>query len=295
MSSLIGPGFSRPFLFTSDMKPDWRLIRSATFSGAENMARDEALLESVAGGRSLPVLRLYRWSPATVTLGYAQRGPDVVNLDSCRKLGLDVVRRCTGGRAVLHDREMTYAVVSQSRTAVFPGGILPNYQVIARVLQQTLASLGLDVQLAGERSRGAAGSGAEKSACFTAPGQFELLYQGHKLAGCAQKRQGDSFLQHGSVPVTVDPGQLFLALNTRTQQNAQVGAGLLMKHVGWLNRWLAEPVKVERVEETFIERFAELLSVNLIDDQLTERERLRVAELIERRYGNPEWNLLGLG
>lgn len=285
---------SRPFLFELAMRTDWRLIKSATFSGAENMAIDEVLLESVVAGRSLPVLRLYRWSPAAVSLGYGQRGSDVVNLSACRGLGLEVVRRCTGGRAVLHDREMTYAVVSRELTSVFPGGILNNYQVIARVLQQTMARLGLEVQLASERSRGVVGSGAEKSACFAAPGQFELLYQGHKLAGCAQKRLGECFLQHGSVPLDIDPDLLFQALNTRPGQIPSVGAERLMRHVGWLNRWLPDPVTIEQVETVFIETFAELLQVNFIDDQLTVTEQQRVSELREQRYANPGWNQLGL-
>jgi len=293
-SCCFGPGLSRPFLFEWYMKTDWRLIKSEALTGAENMAQDEALLESVVNGSSLPVLRLYRWSPATVTLGYGQRGSDVVNLSACKELGLDVVRRCTGGRAVLHDHEMTYAVMSHDQSSVFPGGVLNNYQVIARVLQQTLAQIGLDVQLSMERSHGLEGGGAERSACFTAPGQFELVYQGHKLAGCAQKRYGGSFLHHGSVPLVIDLVQLFQALNTRPGLDPSTGANLLMRHVGWLNRWLSVPVTLEQLETAFIETCADLLQVDFIDDQLTAAEQLRVSELCELRYANPEWNQLGL-
>lgn len=276
------------------MSTDWRLIRSAASSGAANMAEDEALLEAVVAGRSRPVLRLYRWQPATVSLGYGQRGPGVVNLAACRQLGIDVVRRCTGGRAVLHAQEMTYAVVSRERTAVFPGGILDNYQVIARVLQQTLAELGLAVDLARERSRGLTGDGAERSACFTAPGQFELLYQGHKLAGCAQKRLGDCFLQHGSVPLVIDPVQLFMALNTRPEVSPADGAERLRKHVGWLNRWLDPSVTIEQLEEAFIRQFARLLKIDFYPDRLTASEHQRAAQLRDQRYANPAWTLQGL-
>jgi len=272
----------------------WRLIRSGSLTGAENMARDEALLESVAAGDSGPVLRLYRWSPATVTLGYGQRGRTVVNLDACRGLGLDVVRRCTGGRAVLHDLEMTYAVISQEQNTVFPGGILNNYQVIARILQQTLVQLGLRVQLAAERSRGLDGDGAERSACFTAPGQFELLYDGRKLAGCAQKRFRNCFLQHGSIPLSLDLERLFMALNTNPAVPVTRGVRLLTDHVGWINRWRKDPVTLDQLEQQFVEQFSNLKQVAFIEDQLTAKELRRSVDLRERQYSNAEWNFRGL-
>lgn len=258
------------------------------------MAIDEALLAAVVNGSSLPVLRLYRWRPAAVSLGYAQRGAEVVNLAACGDLGYDVVRRCTGGRAVLHDQEMTYAVISPNRSSIFPGGILNNYQVVAHVLQQTLAGFGLQAQLVRERSRGLAGCGAEKSACFTAPGQFELVHHGFKLAGCAQKRLGDGFLQHGSVPLVIDTLKLFLALNTRPELDPATGAGLLDKQVGWINRWLDQPVAVSQLEESFIRWFSQLCRIHFLEDQLTTAEQQHAAQLLEQRYANPAWNLQGL-
>ena len=134
------------------MHQDWRLIRSPALPGAMNMAFDEALLESVAAGRSGPVLRLYRWDPPAVSLGYGQ-SLQRVNLPACRELGLDVVRRLTGGRAVLHHREVTYAVIAPERTAFFPGGVLDNYRVIAGVLLQALQTLGLTAEIVGRAGR----------------------------------------------------------------------------------------------------------------------------------------------
>jgi lipoyl(octanoyl) transferase len=276
------------------MRAEWRLIWSGALTGAENMAQDEALLESVVAGQSGPVLRIYRWAPATVTLGYGQRGGEVVNLDACRNLGLDVVRRCTGGRAVLHDQELTYAVVSRDVSTVFPGGILKNYRVIAQVLQQTMEYLGLDVTLAPDRSRGLGGGGAENSACFTAPGQFELLYKGCKLAGCAQKRLGDSFLQHGSVPLHIELDKLYLALNNNPDAGVDAGVSMLAKHVGWINRWLAAPVTIDRLEQIFVQQFRALLGVDFFEDQLSDQEQERSAELIRQRYSHPHWTLRGL-
>lgn len=272
-------------------RPKWRLIRSGPSTGACNMALDEALLESVAAGRSLPILRLYGWSPPTVTLGYFQRAEAAVNLEVCRTMGLDVVRRITGGRAVLHDREVTYSVISPERTALFPGGILENYRVIARVLQQTLDSFGLTTLLAPGRSRGSGGNGAQQSACFTAPATYELLHAGCKLTGSAQKRQGDAFLQHGSIPVELDPVCLFRALDTEQRLSPQAGGEVLARSVGWLNRWLPQPVTIDDVEERLLASIARQWDLCLVEEEPAAAEQERSAQLAAEKYGNASWTL----
>lgn len=275
--------------------PPWRLIRSDFLSGAENMAVDEALLEAVAQGGAGPVLRLYRWEPPTVTLGYFQRGPDVVNLDACRDLGLAVVRRCTGGRAVLHDREVTYAVVSPERSGVFPGGILENYKVIAGVLRRTLESFGLPAEMAPGRSHGAGGEGVQQSACFTAPSSYELVHQGCKVTGSAQKRCGSAFLQHGSIPVEMDLERLFLALDTRRHIGAAAGGRLLGRSIGWMNRWLESPVTVSDVEDRLVAACAEAWGIQFVESGLSAAEQERAAVLLKEKYAVPSWNLKGVG
>jgi lipoate-protein ligase A len=269
----------------------WRLIRSGPLTGARNMALDEALLESVAAGRSFPILRLYGWSPPTVTLGYFQRVESSVNLEACRSLGFDVVRRVTGGRAVLHDREVTYAVISPERSPLFPGGILDNYRVIARVLQQTLDSFGLTTILAPGRSRGSSGCGAQQSACFTAPATHELLHAGCKVTGSAQKRHGSAFLQHGSIPVELDPECLFRVMDTEQRISPPAGGLLLAQSVGWLNRWLPQPVTIAKVEERLLASIARDWNVCLVEDEPAAAEQERAAQLAVEKYGNAFWTL----
>ena len=276
-------------------KGPWRLIRQPAASGAFNMALDQALLEAVASGESGPVLRLYRWSPATVTLGYAQRGPRVVNLEACRRLGLDVVRRYSGGRAVLHDQEMTYAVIAPEPSPWFPGGLVATYQVIAGVLQETLAQLGLTTELAVGRRPGAGAQDARGSACFTAPATAELVHAGCKVTGSAQKRQKGAFLQHGSVPVDLDPVRLFEALDTMGSLDPAVGGKLLAKSIGWLNRWLPVARPVEEVEDRFVAEFAARLDVILKPDQPNCTEMARARDLVGLQYDNPAWTLAGIG
>lgn len=164
---------------------NWRLINSGFQTGAMNMALDEALLHSVARGDSLPVLRFYRWSPATVTLGYAQSVHTDLDLDVCRRAGLDVVRRSTGGRAVLHDHEVTYSVIAPLNTLIFGNSVLDCYRVISEILQKTLRQLGLPAQLVPGKLRGGH-QNATKAICFSAPSQYELVIDGRKVAGSAQ-------------------------------------------------------------------------------------------------------------
>jgi lipoate-protein ligase A len=275
--------------------PPWRLIRSDFRGGAENMAVDEALLEAVAQGRSGPVLRLYRWAPPAVTLGYSQRGAEVVNLEACRDLGLDVVRRSTGGRAVLHDGEVTYAVVSPQRSRVFPGGILENYKAIAGALLRTFEFFGLAAEMAPGRSHGAGGEGVQQSACFTAPSSHELVYRGCKVTGSAQKRQGSAFLQHGSIPVEMDLERLFFALDTRRHTSAAAGVRLLGRSIGWMNRWLERAVTVSEVEDRLVAAFAELWGIRYIESGLSAAEEGRATVLLKEKYADPAWNLQGIG
>lgn len=273
----------------------WRLIYSGCRDGAENMAIDEALLEAVAQGASGPVLRLYRWSSPTVTLGYSQRGENVVNLGACRELGVAVVRRCTGGRAVLHDREVTYAIVSPARSQLFPGGILENYKVIAGMLRRTLESFGLAAEMAPGRNHGAGGEGVQQSACFTAPSIHELIYRGRKVTGSAQKRYGSAFLQHGSVPLDMDLERLFLALDTLGRDSAAAGGRLLGRSIGWMNRWLDRPVTVSEVEERLVAACTEGWGIQFVDSNLSSVEETRAAALAEEKYSVPSWNLRGIG
>ncbi len=275
--------------------PPWRLIRSGALSGALNMALDQALLERVAAGASPPVLRLYRWDPPAVTLGYGQRGGDVVNLAACRELGFDVVRRPTGGRAVLHRDEVTYAVIAPEQSELFPGGIAANYRVIARALQALLASFGLETELAPGRPRAAGeGSGAEHSACFTAPAVAELVHCGRKVTGSAQKRQGGAFLQHGSVPLDLDLEQLFAALDTRGRLTPAAGAQRLGEKIGWLNRWRSVPVTVAEAEERLIETLAGQWGVSFAAGEPTSEEWLRARALVLERFADPGWTLAGI-
>ena len=265
---------------------DWRLINSGFQTGAMNMALDEALLYAVADGRSLPVLRFYRWRPATVTLGYAQSVATDIDLEVCRRAGLAVVRRATGGRAVLHDNEVTYSVIAPSVSGLFGNSVLDCYRVISEVLQKALQKLGLPAELVAGRPRGA--HNTSKAVCFSAPSQYELVIDGRKVAGSAQKRHGRAFLQHGSIPLEMDLDLLARALKTNMNT---ASAGSLDK-VGWLNMWARRPLTVAEVERCIAEEFSNAMGPSLGHPELTVEELGEAEKLCSEKYANPDWTMM---
>lgn len=267
-------------------EPGWRLIRSGALPGAMNMALDDALLHAVAIGASPPVLRLYRWQPAALTLGYAQLADAGVDLDACRAAGIDVVRRPTGGRAVLHDHEVTYSVIAPTG-GLFGTTVTESYRVIAGVLHGALRSFELPAELVPGRPRGQQG----RAVCFTAPAQYELLIDGCKVAGCAQKRRGSAFLQHGSIPLDLN-----LALLQQIMP-AATGEDLCQRFhaIGWLNRFSSQPLIIDEVEDALIDGFTASLSLRLEQSMPTTEECRRAERLCAEWYGNPEWTQAGPG
>lgn len=264
----------------------WRLLRSAPLPGAMNMALDDALLQSVADGNSPPVLRLYRWQPAALTLGYAQQVDAGIDIDACRTAGIDVVRRPTGGRAVLHDREVTYAVIAPAAPP-FGATVAESYRVVAGILREALRSLHLPAVLVPGRPRGEQG----RAVCFTSPAQHELLIAGCKVAGCAQKRRGTAFLQHGSIPLEMNLELLRKVLPGTPGDPGGEDFGT----IGWLNRFSPRLLVVDEVEAALIGTFAQQLGVCLAAGEPNPAECAAAARLCTDCYGNPAWTVTGPG
>jgi lipoate-protein ligase A len=177
----------------------WRLIiDSCPRDGAMNMALDRAVQLAVRRGQAPPTLRLYRWARPTVTMGRFQDSAGV-DLDGCARAGIDVVRRFTGGRGVLHDDEVTYALVARLSDGV-PRGTAASYRWLSRALVAAYVSLGLDAALVA-RPGGQPGSTA---ACYLHATQADLALGATKLSGSAQVWCGDTVLQHGSFTLSRD-------------------------------------------------------------------------------------------
>ncbi|MBM2844915.1 MAG: biotin/lipoate protein ligase [Bacteroidetes bacterium] len=177
----------------------WRFINSGVRSGAFNMECDEKLALELLAGNGVPTLRLYQWEPWSISLGYNQNAADI-DSRKCDQDGIDIVRRPTGGRAILHAQELTYSIVMRAGRS----GVLQVYNDISRALVRGLEMFGVDVTLQRLQPNFAeAYRHASSIPCFTSSARYEIEYEGRKLVGSAQRRYSDGeqdvILQHGSI------------------------------------------------------------------------------------------------
>ncbi len=186
------------------MTETWRLLVDPPSSGARNMALDEAILRAVAAGDAPPTLRFYAWQPACLSLGYGQPGTDVDRARLAER-GWDVVRRLTGGRAILHADELTYGVALPGTHSLAAGTILDSYRRLSGALLDGLRSLSL---IAHADARAEDSPKLNGPVCFEVPSAYEITAQGKKLIGSAQVRKFGGVLQHGSLPLTGDLGRI---------------------------------------------------------------------------------------
>lgn len=189
---------------------EWRLIGPDDGPGAWQMAADVALLEAVRDGRSGPVLRFFRWSPACVTLGKFQPAEGNVRLENCARLGIDVAKRPTGGRAILHDREVTFSFILAEHDLPGVGaGIMDSYRALGGALVDGLQRLGLPAELVDRHAEARGGDlpsvmAAGNPACFAAKARCDLMVGGSKIIGSAQLRKNGIILQQNSLPLAID-------------------------------------------------------------------------------------------
>jgi lipoate-protein ligase A len=239
----------------------WRYLDSGPATGARNMAIDECLLaETAAGRRGRPTLRFYGWLPPAVSLGRFQDEATAVNRDACRRLGIDIVRRITGGRAVLHHRELTYSVVSPLPNGQFPNDVLGTYKVIAKGLLVGLANLGIPAELVSRGSRHASlvERKSKDAACFSSPSWYELLAGGRKIVGSAQRRVAGAFLQHGSILIEYDPAL----------ESAVIPGGGRADAVTSIRQVSGRDIGVGEVKEAIFDGFRTALCIELEPEHL---------------------------
>ena len=183
------------------------------------MAVDEVLLDLVSrsAGSHLTFLRFYGWKQPTLSIGYSQKMEKVVDFAFCQSHGIQVVRRLTGGKAVLHDRELTYSIISNDADHFPIHDISRTYQLIAEALSSSLTEIGIQTVLAGSTTRNNStvrSHAYPQFACFALSNHHEILWKGRKLIGSAQRRTQRGFLQHGSILIEFDPTLLAGALGT---------------------------------------------------------------------------------
>jgi lipoate-protein ligase A len=271
----------------------WRVVNSGINPAAENMAVDEAILRAHAGGEAPPTIRFYGWQPAAMSIGYFQKAADEVNLDQCRTAGIDVVRRLTGGRAVLHDAELTYSVVVRADYPLIPATITASYRYFSAGLLAGLNKLGIEAQMSIPRAAyGQTRHKPDSAACFDAPSHYEITAQGRKLAGSAQVRKDGVILQHGSILLTFNPVQVAALLNLPSLEMQNSVAAILAKRAVSVKEILGREITWESACQAMIASFGAALGVELEPGRLSDREQAMAAELVTTKYSCDSWNLL---
>lgn len=275
----------------------WRYVRSGACAPDYNMAADEAMMRAVGAGEAPPTLRFFRWDPATLSIGYFQKAADEVRLDEVKARGIGFVRRPTGGRAVLHDAEVTYSIVVPENYPGLPSSVTESYRVLSEGLVHGFRTLGLDaemVSLSSEEEKAKYAS-AGSAACFDSPSWYELVVDGRKVAGSAQLRKHGAVLQHGSILLDMDVELLFELLQFRTERLRDRLRASFAEKAAAINelrgaRGLPR-VDAAAAEEAFAAGWAEALGVSLAPGALSPAEAAETARLAAEKYGAAEWNL----
>lgn len=257
----------------------WRLLVHPPGDGAWNMAVDEAVLESYAAedAPASPTLRLYAWRPAALSLGRFQRAEGSHDPAFLRASGIDLVRRPTGGTAVLHEFERTYALTARLRSEPFPGSVLETYRRVAGALCEALRRLGVDASVQ-EPEAASAGRPAD-AACFGTSSAHEISAGGRKLVGSAQLRRRGAFLQHGSILLHSDPERLARA----------IGHGWASPHFTDLSREVGTAPEASVMDDALVRAFEESFSARMTPGRLTARETRRATRLRGWKYLSTLW------
>ncbi|MCP4544044.1 MAG: lipoate--protein ligase family protein [Chloroflexi bacterium] len=257
----------------------WRLLRSTLADGATNMAVDEAILRAVAAGQSPPTLRFYAWEPPCLSLGRTQKASDV-DLDALRATGFDVVRRATGGKAILHVDELTYSVVAPQDEPRVLGSIIESYRRLSAGLVRGLERLGVPNLVADQR----AGNRLLKGpVCFEVPSDYEITVGGRKLVGSAQMRSQGVVLQHGTLPLCGDIARICPLLV------AQPNTDRVRARAATIEEAMGRPVPWDEAAEALATGFAEALNLRMEPGSLTNEEQAWVKELRAEKYAAKEW------
>ncbi len=267
---------------------NWRFTYTGENNPYFNMAVDEVLLNSVRIGLP-PVLRLYGWNPATISIGYFQEVKKTVDLDRCNESGVKLVRRITGGRAVLHDKELTYSFCGSSRDFPELGrNVSETYQRISQALLFSLKVLGIEARWVKPKDeRSSSAKPFYNLPCFSSFSRYEISFQGKKLIGSAQRRFGDFFLQHGSI--LLKNGRLGIT-DFLPADNSLSGDIDLEENSISLEEIKRNKIKRFQIIQSLREGFNRFFQRDFAEDLLTSYEQEKTCKLIKEKYAKESWN-----
>lgn len=255
----------------------WRLIRTGIFSAYENMAIDHVLLEGLHKDTAANTVRFYRWNPSAVSIGRFQHLEDEVNVENCRKLNVDIVRRISSGGAVYHDfdGELTYSIICRTDKTQLPTDVIETYQHICNGILKGLSRLGV----LGKFSKGSE--------------QFcpNIFVKKRKISGNAQSRRGNSLLQHGTILRQLDLHKMFAVLKVQKRPADETLIQDAAKKLTSLHQELGAPPSFAQIEDALIEGLGQALPARFYEEGLTDAELQSVKNIAKSWYSSPEWSV----
>jgi len=270
----------------------WRLLDSGPADAQMNMAIDEAIALACQQGQSPPTLRFYNWQPAALSIGYFQNVEGEIDLTRCKAQGYGFVRRPTGGKAVLHDQELTYCVAAKADNPLFPKDLHGAFLVIAHALISGLNNIGIQAKVFESATRkGQSRPSRSSPSCFAEAMGFEIGVEGKKLIGSAQRRWREGFLQHGSILCHFDPENLFGLLKFSDEEKRKQALSRTAMAVTSLASILQRQLDFSCIKEGLIKGFEETLKIRLVRSELTPFELDLAQQLVYKKYGTDAWNL----
>jgi lipoate-protein ligase A len=256
----------------------WRFLNTGAQAGAYNMALDAAMAQSRV--TNAPALRVFKWQPDCISLGYHQNA-DEIDLAKCRQAGIEVARRPTGGRAILHAQELTYSVVIPTTHEWFKILPLDLYRQLSEAIAAGLRQLGAEVDFAPGEKLHVEGRPL-RMACFASAARNELTAAGKKIVGSAQRRFRQGILQHGSILLDTAHEQLPEFL-TGDETGRAIERRRLKNHTTTLRQVCGRLVDFEEAALALRRGFAEALGIDFINDAITDEEH-QIAERWQERF-----------
>ncbi len=244
----------------------WRIVPITVYDAYMNMAIDEALSESVSKGAP-PTIRFYKWMPSAVSIGYFQSMNDVVDVESCERQKVDIVRRRTGGGAVYHwdDGEITYSIAAP--LGVFSKNIIESYKEICGYVIKGLKNLGIRAEFAPIN---------------------DIIADGKKISGNAQTRRNGVLLQHGTILHNVDVHTMFTLLKVPDEKIRDKMIQNVKERVTCINNF--RKANFDETYHALLKGFSE--GKEYEEKELSEEELERAIELAGSRYSDKEWNFM---
>lgn len=251
----------------------WFFLDHDPASGAENMAIDEFILRGCEGSITTPVLRLYQFDPPAVTIGYHQEPENILDPDALKEQPVDIVRRITGGRALLHQGELTYSLAAPLDCVSLGTGLRETYMKISEALSKALIDFGLNIRISDSRNFS---PGPDfTSPCLAATSRDELNVGGRKLVASSQRRTGKAFLQHGSLLLTMD--------SVRIVDYLQGNWKSLSKRTTCLSREIGYLPDVGALKNSIKASFTDRFDIDWIPLEFSEEHRMEISLEMKRK------------